>query len=55
VLAGDSSGSLSPVGTARKRGFETRIDVQSSAGTFAVRALDRDGKVLATSKPVAAS
>jgi hypothetical protein len=55
VLAGSAAGSLSPVASGRKNGFETRIDVASSATTFAVRALSAKGRVLATSVPVAAS
>jgi hypothetical protein len=53
VLAGPSAGSLKPVKTAGKAGFETRIDVSGSATQFAVRALDSRGHVLATSSPVA--
>jgi hypothetical protein len=49
VLAGPAGGSLSPVGSAPSRGFETKIPVSSSASTFAVRALDSQGNVLATS------
>jgi arylsulfotransferase ASST len=49
VLAGSGGGPLEPVGSARRNGFETRIRVSSSANAFAVRALDADGKVLATS------
>jgi hypothetical protein len=52
VLAGPAGGSLSPVGSAPSRGFETRIPVSSSANTFAVRALDSQGNVLATSARV---
>jgi hypothetical protein len=55
VLAGSSAGSLAPVASARKTGFETRMDVASSATTFAVRALGSNGHVLATSAPEAAS
>jgi len=52
VLAGQSTGSLSPVATARKRGFETRIDLQSAATVFAVRALDPQGRRLGRSTAV---
>jgi hypothetical protein len=54
VLAGPSGRSLSPVGSAPDRGFETRIDVSSSASRFAVRALGPGGRVLGRSLPVAA-
>jgi Arylsulfotransferase (ASST) len=49
VLAGASGGTLHPVGSAASDGFETRISLASSANTFAVRAIDADGRVLATS------
>jgi hypothetical protein len=55
VMAGSGAGSLGPVTTASKNGFETRIDVQSSATTFAVRALGAKGKVLSTSAAVPAT
>ena len=56
VLAGADAGSLRPVGTpARRTDFETRIDVPSSAPAFAVRALDAQGHVLATSPVATAS
>lgn len=55
VLAGPAGGGLEPVASAPSTGFETRIPVTSPAGTFAVRALDSDGKVLATSARVGAS
>jgi hypothetical protein len=55
VLAGKSAGSLVAVGSASKQGFETRIDVTSSAAVFAVRALSRGGRVLATSPALPAS
>ncbi len=55
VLAGQGGGSLSPLASAPKRGFETKIDLSSSASTFAVRALGPGGRVLATSQAVAAS
>ena len=50
VLAG---GSAKPLATAPHRGFETKIDVSSSATSFRVRALSASGKVLATSAAVA--
>ena len=55
VLAGSATGSLAPVATARKTGFETAIDVNSSATSFAVRALGAHGRVLSTSATVGAS
>ncbi len=55
VLAGQSAGSLSRVATVHKRSFETRIDLQSSATTFAVRALDSKGRALGSSAAVPAS
>ena len=55
VLAGADAGSLEPVVAARSTGFETRIDVASTATTFAVRALDAAGKTLGISEPVEAS
>ena len=55
LLAGSQAGSLEPVGTAPARGFETRIDAATSAEEFAVRALGRDGRVLARSATVRAS
>ena len=55
VLAGQSAGSLAPVRTASNQGFETRIAVTSSATVFAVRALSRSGRVLATSAAQPAS
>ena len=54
VLAGQFVEALAPVATAARTGFETRIDVQSTANAFAVLALDADGKVLATSPVVGA-
>ena len=54
VLAGESAETLSPVATAAWSGFETRIGVAGAASTFEVRALDGEGKVLATSEPVSA-
>ena len=41
-----------PVATVRDGNFETRIDLGSSASTFAVRALSSSGKVLARSPEV---
>lgn len=55
VLAGPSATTMRPVAVALFSGFETRIEVPSSASTFAVRALDSSGRVLATSRPTPAS
>jgi arylsulfotransferase ASST len=55
VLAGPSAASLSVAASAPDRGFETQINVSSSASTFAVRAVGSNGRLLATSTPVAAS
>jgi hypothetical protein len=52
VLAGTSPETLEPVAKSPWRGFETRIDVSSSATSFAVRALDDEGDELATSAAV---
>jgi hypothetical protein len=54
VLAGTPSGALSPVASAPRRGFETTMAVRSAAPTFAVRALNAKGRVLATSARVPA-
>ena len=55
VLAGPSAGSLSRIATARTQGFESKVDVNSSAGFFAVRALDSKGRVIGRSAAVPAS
>jgi hypothetical protein len=54
-LAGRSAGSLSRVATTRRRSFETRLDLNSSATVFAVRALDSKGRVIGRSAAVPAS
>jgi hypothetical protein len=54
-LAGQSAGSLSRIATAPRRGFETRIDLGTSATVFAVRALDSKGHVIGRSDAVPAS
>jgi hypothetical protein len=54
VLAGSDPASLAPVATTARKGFETRIDVSGPATTFAARALDARGRILATSVPVSA-
>jgi hypothetical protein len=55
VLAGQSAASLRPVASAPKQGFETRLDLTSTATTFEVRALSQNGRVLATSAVLPAS
>ena len=55
VLAGTASGPLRPVATAPDRGFETRIAVTSSAGSFQLRALGAKGQVLGRSARLSAS
>jgi len=52
VLAGQSPTSLTPLATATDTGFETTIAVQSTAGDFAVQALDPAGHVLGSSQSV---
>jgi arylsulfotransferase ASST len=54
VLAGGASGRLTPVASAERRSFETRIHVSGSGTRFAARALGARGRVLATSKTVTA-
>jgi hypothetical protein len=53
VLAGPASGRLKPVQTVAKNGFETPIRLAKAAPFYALKALGRDGKVLATSGAVA--
>jgi hypothetical protein len=53
LLSGKGSGSLRPGVVVPKRGFETALPLRGIAGDeVAVRALDRNGRVLATSRPV---
>ncbi len=52
ILAGSTATSLRRVATARRSGFETRVDLSTSAGFFAVRALDSKGRIIGRS-PVA--
>ena len=54
VLGGDSATALEPLATARKRGFETEIELDDAAAFVAVEALDADGKVLGTSRTISA-
>ena len=52
VLAGEEANALAPVTTAEWSNFETRIPVSSTDKVFEVKALDKEGKVLATSEAV---
>jgi hypothetical protein len=52
VLGGASTTKLTTMALSPHRGFETRIDLTSSASNFAVRALSSRGRALATSKAV---
>jgi len=54
VLAGEDPQSLAPVATAPRSGFETKIVLPTTATTFEVRALNGEGKPLATSAAVTA-
>jgi hypothetical protein len=49
LLAGQSSGTLSPLMIARKGGFETGMAASTGAPVFEVQALGSSGQVLATS------
>jgi EmrB/QacA subfamily drug resistance transporter len=51
VLAGASDSAATPVASARKTGFETRIPVPTGAKTFRVQAIDEHGRTLGTSRP----
>ncbi len=50
VLGGSDSQPMSPVATAKRKGFETRIDLTTSAEKLKLRALDAEGRKLSTSK-----
>jgi hypothetical protein len=52
VSLGASTGSLQPVATAPRSGFETAIPVSASQGYAAVTALDSNGVALGSSAPV---
>ena len=52
VLGGASAGSLTPVTTAGRHGFETHIALSASPAVIAVKALDGRGHVLAESRKV---
>jgi hypothetical protein len=53
VLAGPAAGQLKPVQTVAKNGFETPIRLKNSAAFYAVKAMNRAGKILGTSAAVA--
>jgi len=55
VLAGPGAGSLRPVATTTRSGFETRVRVTDASALFAVRALDARGRTLGTSPAVGPS
>jgi hypothetical protein len=50
VLAGRRQGRLKSLGEVRRNGFETAMVVRTSDPYVAVRAKDRSGRVLGTSK-----
>ena len=50
VTAGPSADALKPVGEGRRKGFETRLKVETREPFVAVEALDSSGKVLGASK-----
>ena len=54
LMSGKKAGSLKPGATVSKAGFETAVPLGGATGFVAVRALDKNGHVLATSKPVRA-
>jgi hypothetical protein len=54
VLAGTSSGSLAPVATTAKSGFQTTLSAPGAGPYVAVQALDASGAVLAVSATVKA-
>ncbi len=55
VLGGAHPGSLSPLGTAPKAGFESQIQVPSASAYVAVQALSSKGQVLGRSAAVSVS
>ncbi len=52
VLAGEEANALAPVTSAEWSNFETRIPISSTDKVFEVKALNKEGKVLATSEAV---
>jgi hypothetical protein len=55
VLAGMSAGSLSPVKTQTRTGFETAIPLGAGYVTYALQALDARGHTIGTSTPFTAA
>jgi hypothetical protein len=53
VLAGPDSSNLTPLTSVARAGFETTIHATTNQPYLAVQALDADGRVLATSDPIA--
>lgn len=51
VLAGSSRDALRPAGTARRDGFETRVEVSGDTSWYRAEALDARGEVLGRSAP----
>jgi hypothetical protein len=54
ILAGRSAGQLQPFRTVRKRGFETSAAIPRDLAWISVRALDRAGRALGTSRTIRA-
>jgi Arylsulfotransferase (ASST) len=52
VMAGQTKASLTPVGTARKTGFETAVAVRSAGPYFAAAPHDASGRPMSMSDPV---
>jgi EmrB/QacA subfamily drug resistance transporter len=50
VLAGSGAGSLAPVATHTKEGFETAIEVAQAYPSFQLQALDANGRVIGVSR-----
>jgi hypothetical protein len=50
VLAGSAAGSLAPVATHAKEGFETAIEVAQAYPSFQLQALDANGRVIGVSR-----
>jgi hypothetical protein len=54
LLAGDRAGALRPAGSARRAGFETRVQVRGRPRLAAVEALAAGGRVVGRSATVRA-
>jgi hypothetical protein len=54
ILAGSSPGTLSRVAKVPRSGFETRVDLNTTASVFAIRALDSSGRVIGRSAAIPA-